>query len=111
MAHYAKLDENNVVQEVIVFGDDIEPGVPESPLPEGWRWMQTSYNNNIRKRFAAKGMLYNQSIDAFITPQPFSSWTFNSETASWDSPIARPTDGDASDYTWNESTQSWDLIE
>lgn len=110
MAHYAKLDENNVVQEVVVFGNDIEPGVPQAPLPEGWKWMQTSFNNNIRKRFAGKGMLYNESLDAFICPQPFPSWTLNTETASWDPPVARPTDNDPSDYIWNESTQSWDSI-
>lgn len=110
MAHYAKLDENNVVQDVVVFSNNIEPGVPQAPLPEGWRWMQTSYNNTIRKRFAGKGMLYNEELDAFIHPQPFSSWTLNTETANWEAPVAKPNDGDPSDYTWNEQTQSWDSV-
>jgi hypothetical protein len=107
MAHYAKLNENNIVQEVIVFDNDIEPGVPQAPLPEDWRWMQTSYNANIRKKFASKGDTYNEELDAFVSPKPANSWTLNTSTCKWEAPVAKPSDDQ--DYNWNESTQSWDL--
>jgi hypothetical protein len=111
MAHYAKIDNNNIVQEVLVFGDDIEPGIPSAPLPEGWRWIQTSYNANIRNKFAGKGDTYNEEYDVFLTPKPAPSWTLNTENFGWEPPVPMPEDWDDVYYRWNEETQSWDTLE
>ena len=111
MAHYAFLDENNLVTEVIT-------GIDETELIEGLdteTWYgnfrnqvckRTSYNNNIRGIFAGVGYLYNQTEDIFITPQPYPSWI---RTGSfWNAPILYPTDNKK--YIWNEENQTWDLI-
>ncbi len=114
MAHYAFLDENNIVTEVITGIDETE--LIEGLDPETWygnfrgqTCKRTSYNHNIRKRYAGIGYTYNETLDAFITPKPYASWTLNEETCDWEAPVAYPT-GDGI-YTWNESTTSWDLIE
>ena len=114
MAHYAFLDENNIVTEVIVGIDETE--LIEGLDPETWygnfrgqTCKRTSYNHNIRKRYAGIGYTYNETLDAFITPKPYASWTLNEETCDWEAPVAYPT-GDGI-YTWNESTTSWDLVE
>ena len=111
MAHYAFLDENNIVTEVIV-------GIDETELIEGLdteTWYsnsrgqvckRTSYNGNIRKNYAGIGYTYDPVNDWFYTPQPFASWTLDSD-ANWQAPVSYPTDDQ--DYTWNESTLSWDL--
>jgi hypothetical protein len=114
MAHYAFLDENNIVTEVI-------PGIDENELiedkdPETWygefrgqRCVRTSYNGNIRKNYAGIGYKYDEDLDAFIPPQPFLSWTLNEETCSWEPPIPYPTDQRF--YLWNEQDTSWNLVE
>jgi hypothetical protein len=113
MAHYAFLDENNIVTEVIT-------GIDETELIEGLdteTWYgnfrgqvckRTSYNGNIRKNYAGIGMSYDSTIDAFIAPKPYSSWTLD-EDAQWQAPTPYPEDDGI--YTWNESTLSWDLVE
>jgi hypothetical protein len=114
MAHYAFLDENNIVTEVIVGIDETE--LIEGLDPETWygnfrgqTCKRTSYNHNIRKRYAGIGFTYNETLDAFIPPKPYNSWILNEETCDWEAPVAYPT-GDGI-YTWNESTLSWDLAE
>lgn len=111
MAHYAKIDNNNIVQEVLVFGNDIEPGVPKMPLPDGWRWIQTSFNSKIRNKFACIGDTYSDEYDVFISKKPAESWSLNTETFKWDSPIPLPEDWDDVQYIWNEQDQSWDPVE
>lgn len=121
MAHFAKLDDNNIVIDVNVVNNDV---VNNLPFPESepigidfltqWsggytNWKQTSYNNNFRKRYAGIGYTYDTSLDAFIAPQPYPSWTLDPVTTNWVAPVPYPTDG--KDYTWNESTQSWDLVD
>lgn len=113
MAHYAFLDENNIVTEVIVGIDETE--LIEGKDPETWysefrgqRAVRTSYNANIRKNYAGIGFVYDAALDAFIPPQPYSSWTLDEELAQWQPPTPRPTDG--LDYYWNEESQSWNLI-
>jgi len=64
----------------------------------------------LRKNFAGIGMTYDKERDAFIPPQPFSSWTLNEETCLWECPVQRPTD-ETKNYSWNESTTSWDIVE
>ncbi len=114
MAHYAFLNNNNIVTEVIT-------GINETELIEGLdteTWYgnfrgqvckRTSYNNNIRKNYAGIGYTYDTARDAFIAPKPFNSWVLDEETCRWEAPVAYPTDGDR--YTWNELTLSWDLVE
>ena len=99
MAHFAQLDENNVVTQVIVVSNEDtsdsngveveEIGVAfcKKLLGADTNWKQTSYNNNMRVRYAGIGYSYNAELDAFIPPQPYASWTLDSETADWVSPL------------------------
>ena len=91
-------DSNGVEQEVI--GIDFLTKLTGYPV-----WKQTSYNKNIRKNFAGIGYTYDEDRDAFIAPQPFSSWILDEDTCLWEAPIAYPTD--SKDYKWNEDTTSW----
>ena len=115
MAHFAELDSNNVVLRVVVVDtkdNSTADGVEKESIGQafcerlfGGRWVQTSYNNKIRKRYAGVGFTYNETLDAFIAPQPFPSWTLDNTTADWVSPIPMPNDGKV--YIWDEATQSW----
>ena len=114
MAHYAFLDENNIVTEVIVGIDETE--LIEGKDPETWygefrgqTCKRTSYNNNIRKNYAGIGYTYDAERDAFIPPKPFDSWVLNEETCRWEAPTPYPEDGN--DYTWDEETTSWVAVE
>lgn len=119
MAHFAELDANNVVTRVIVVGNadtSDANGVEKEHIGAafcerllGGTWKQTSYNGNMRKRYAGIGFTYNEALDAFVPPKPFASWTLNNTTADWQAPVAMPTDG--KNYVWNESTLSWDESE
>jgi hypothetical protein len=113
MAHYAFLDENNVVTEVITGVDEAE--LIEGKDPETWygefrnqTCKRTSYNGNYRKNYASVGFTYNSGLDAFIAPRPFSSWLLNTETCTWQAPKPYPTDG--STYDWNETELTWVLV-
>ena len=110
MAHFAEIDENNIVIRVLVTNND-EPNEGYDWLVEnlGGTWIQTSYNGNIRKHFAGIGFNYNQELDAFIPPRPFDSWTLNEQTCQWQSPTTYPTDGFT--YLWNESELAWELAD
>ena len=108
MAHFAELDENNIVLRVIVVSDEHEAdGANWCNNLLGGRWIQTSYNNRIRKRYAGIEYSYNEDLDAFIPPKPYSSWVLNTETADWEAPIPYPTDGN--DYIWDEENLEWIL--
>ena len=106
MSHFAKIDSNNIVTEVIVAEQDF---INSGAVGDSFLWIQTSYNNNFRKNFAGIGYTYDKTRDAFIPPQPFPSWTLNEETCLWECPVAYPDDGNM--YNWNEETQTWDLQE
>lgn len=110
MAHFAELDENNIVVQVLVTDNDY-PNEGYDWLIEtfGGTWVQTSYNSTIRKNFAGAGFTYDEARDAFIPPQPFQSWTLDEETCQWVSPVAYPTDGKI--YTWNEENTNWEEVE
>jgi hypothetical protein len=117
MAHFAKLDENNVVLEVHVVSNaaldssnEEESGIAFLTEWSGGysNWKQTSYNHTFRKHYAGVNFTYNESLDAFIPPKPFSSWIFDEETYLWASPVERPTEGGP--YSWNEETLSWDEV-
>ena len=117
MAHFAQLDENNVVTQVIVVhnnellddnGQESEArGIAfcKSLFGENTSWIQTSYNGNIRKNYAGIGYTYDQGRDAFIAPKPFPSWTLKEDVCQWEAPVSMPTDG--SRYIWDEETLSW----
>jgi hypothetical protein len=109
MAHYAFLDENNVVTEVIVGKDETE--LIDGLTPEEWygnfkgqTCVRTSYNHNIRKQYAGIGYSYNETSDVFVCPQPYPSWSLD-ENYDWQAPIELPADG--KHYSWDESNQSW----
>lgn len=113
MAHYAFLDENNIVTEVIVGKEENE--IIDGLTPEEWyanfrgqRCIRTSYNGNIRKNYAGIGFIYNEERDAFIPPKPFDSWTLNEELCIWKSPIEYPNNGKL--YFWNEEILNWEEI-
>jgi len=118
VAHFAKLDENNVVTQVIVVANkdtSDASGVEKEHIGAafcerlfGGTWKQTSYNGNMRKNYAGIGFSYNADIDAFVPPKPFASWTLNNDTAQWEAPTPMPDDGQM--YTWNEETTSWDVV-
>ena len=128
MAHFAQLDENNVVTQVIVVSnEDIsdsngveveEIGVAfcKKLLGADTNWKQTSYNNNFRVRYAGIGYSYNAELDAFIAPKSFESWVLNTETADWESPVGpAPTLTEAetearSFYRWDEEAGAWELF-
>ena len=111
MAHYAFLNEDNIVTEVITGKDETEliEGLDTETWYGNFRGQvckRTSYNNNIRGTYAGIGFSYDQSEDIFITPQPYPSWT--RKGSFWNAPVQYPSDGKK--YSWNEENQSWDLI-
>jgi|TARA_B100001093_G_scaffold471573_1_gene493962 hypothetical protein len=114
MAHFAKIDENNIVVQVVVVSNDVatdeQAGITflQNLYKNTATWKQTSYNNNIRKNFAGIGYTYDSSKDAFISAQPYSSWTLNNDTCRWEAPVAYPDDD--KQYRWNEDTTSWDAV-
>ena len=118
MAHFAELDENNIVTKVIVVhNNELMDGEIESEVKGvsfcaslfgHTNWIQTSYNNNIRKQFAGVGYTYDDVNDVFVVPQPYPSWTLD-ENHDWQPPSPKPDDENI--YTWNEETLSWDLVE
>jgi len=114
MAHYAFLDENNIVTEVI-------PGRNEWEVVDGisdWEahygafrgqvCKRTSYNNNYRKNYAGVGYYFDDARDAFIAPKPYESWLLDEETCIWEAPTPMPTDGGF--YMWVEDDLNWQVI-
>jgi hypothetical protein len=113
MAHFAQLDETNIVTQVIVVNnnelliDGVESeakGIEFCQSLFGGNWVQTSYNKNFRKNYAGIGFIYDLTLDAFYAPQPYSSWVLD-EDAIWQAPVAYPTDGKT--YLWDETTLQW----
>ena len=111
MAHYAFLNDNNIVIEVITGRDEWEviDGISdwEAYYEEfrGQKCKRTSYNGNIRKNYASIGYIYDEAKDAFIPPQPFASWVLNEDTCLWEAPVEYPSDGKT--YIWDEDKASW----
>jgi hypothetical protein len=115
MAHFAKLNDNNIVEEVIVvhnnelldeLGNESEQkGIDFCINLFGGRWIQTSYSASLRKNYAGQGFLYDPIRDAFIEPQPYPSWILNENTCQWDAPVPYPLDSKS--YLWDESMVNW----
>ena len=129
MAHFAKLNSDNIVTEIIVVANAVledADGVEQEALGITFLtnfsghnlWKQTSYNTRdgvhalggtpFRKNYAAIGDTYDESRDAFYGPTPYASWVLNDDTCLWEAPVAKPDDG--KEYTWNEDTTSWDAV-
>ena len=126
MAHFAQIGyENNVLRVSVVRNEDILDGNGNESEEVGIQflksvhghltnWLQTSYNNTFRFRYAGIGMIYDNQHDVFLLPQPYPSWTLNTETYLWEPPVPEPElteeqrDGGSS-YEWNEETQEWKL--
>ena len=114
MAHFAELGENNTVLRVIVVSNDdcldAEGNESEAVGAEfcrnllGGTWKQTSYNGNMRFRYAGIGYTYNSELDAFISPKPYPSWSLGNETAAWEAPVPKA-GGDL--WAWDEDGQVW----
>jgi hypothetical protein len=114
MAHFAKLNDSNVVTEVIVVHNNellvngVESEVKGIEFCQslfGGQWVQTSYNANFRKNYAGIGDIYDPIRDAFIKQKPYESWVLNEETCKYNAPVDYPTD--KKNYYWNEETISW----
>ncbi len=109
MAHFAELDENNIVLRVLVTDNDFpNEGYDWLIANLGGTWVQTSYNATIRKNYAGIGYTYDSERDAFIAPKPFESWELDEDTCRWVAPIPYPTDGVI--YTWNEDKLDWEAV-
>ena len=112
MSHFAQLDENDMVTQVLVIEQDV---IDTGAFGDPTRFVKTSYNTYggvhflggtpLRKNFAGVGYKYDTELDAFIPPQAFPSWVLDKETCLWDAPVARPQDG--KQYEWNESNLAW----
>ena len=118
MAHYAFLDENNIVTEVIAGKDEGEDGIDWEQHYGAFRGQpckRTSYNTHggvhsgggtpYRKNYAGIGHTYDAERDAFIPPKPYASWLLNEDSCLWEAPVPYPNDGER--YTWDEATLSW----
>lgn len=108
MAHYAFLDANNIVIEVITGKDETDTSHDWEQYygnVRGQVCKRTSYNGNYRKNYAGIGYIYDADRDAFIAPQPFPSWVLDEATCRWNAPTPMPTDGKM--YSWDEPTLSW----
>ena len=115
MSHFAQIDGNNIVTQVIVIEQDVvDTGLFGDPNS----WIQTSYNTSggvhtqggtpLRKNYAGIGYTYDNTRDAFIPPKPFNSWTLNETTCLYEAPTPMPDDGKM--YSWDEETTSWTEI-
>lgn len=114
MAHFAEIDENNVVLQVVLVANEncLDNGVESESVGIafcvsllGGTWVQTSYNKNFRKNYAGIGFIYDVARDAFIPPKPFDSWLLDEEICQWKPPSPRPDDGKA--YNWIEESLAW----
>ena len=125
MAHFAELDENNVVIQVIVINNDDmldENGEEQEHLGVakcqevfgGGIWKQTSYNKSFRFKYAGIGDIYNSEHDVFVQAQPYNSWVLNQETYSWEAPVPKPeplNENGTHAWEWDEASTSWTWVE
>ena len=122
MAHFAQIDSDSIVTQVIVVADSDAPneaaGISfcQELLGADTNWVQTSYNDNIRFRYAGTGMKYDSTNDVFYEQQPYPSWSLNTSTWAWDAPVALPDDAGVDDvdnpteyvsYDWDEGSTTW----
>lgn len=101
MSHFAKIDKDNIVTQIIVAEQDF---INSGKVGDSFLWVQTSYNNNFRKQYAGIGYTYDKVNDVFISPKPYPSWALD-DNFDWQAPTSMPDDG--KNYTWNEDTKAW----
>lgn len=110
MAHYAELDETNVVLRVVVVNNAYEATEADGiawchAFFGGGTWVKTSYNGNIRKNYAGPGFTFDAARDAFIPIKPFASWVLDEETCTWTAPVPIP--DESGNWRWDEGSMSW----
>jgi len=103
MSHFAEI-KDGIVHRVIVAEQDF---INSGAVGDSFNWVQTSYNHNFRKQFAGTGYTYDKVNDVFVQPQPYPSWTLDSNH-DWQPPIPEPEEGL---HHWNEQTQTWDAVQ
>jgi len=120
MAHFAELDDSNVVLRVIVLNNNVildengneleELGIAfcKSLYGNDTNWKQTSYNNSFRKNYAAVGFTWREDLDGFVPPQNYTSWALNETTCRYEPPVSMPNDGNQ--YMWDEENTEWTLV-
>ena len=120
MAHFAKINSDNIVEQVIVVNNNVVQDILQRDVEQlgidfckklfgdETNWVQTSYNNNIRKQFAKIGDTYDKEKDKFISPHPFPSWVLD-ENDDWQAPTPKPEDDKS--YVWNEKDKTWDIVD
>lgn len=114
MSHFAQIDDNNIVTQVIVAEQDVIDTGLFGPVE---KWIQTSYNTHggvhslggtpLRKNYAGIGYTYNAQLDAFIPPKQYASWVLNTQTGLWEAPVPMPVEA-GKVFDWNEETQAWE---
>mgnify|MGYP003627722501 FL=1 len=119
MAHFAEINSNNEVLQVISVSNDVlldsngteveQQGIDFCAELLGGTWVQASYNAGFRKNFASKGYTFDTERDAFIPPKPHNSWVLDEETCNWAAPVTHASDGEH--YFWDEGNQRWVLDE
>ena len=122
MAHWAEVNENNIVTRVLVVGDDQDHRGQEflaDDLDLGGTWLKTSYNTQggvhtlggtpFRKNYAGIGYSYDETLDAFIPPKPFPSWLLNEDTCNWNAPVEMPVK-EGKFFVWNEELVNWEEL-
>ena len=102
MSHFAKINNSNIVTEVIVAEQDF---INSGAVGDSFLWVQTSYSGSFRKNYASVGDTYDKSKDAFIEPKPYPSWVLDEATCRWKAPTDMPDDGEM--YSWDEDTTAW----
>jgi len=120
MAHFAEINSEGIVQRVIVVDnkDTLDENGQESEAVGvafcnnllGGIWKQTSYNATIRKNYAGIGYFYDEELNSFIPPKPYSKWILNEETAQWEAPVPMPEGEEEDRYVWNDNKGEWEKI-
>ena len=117
MAHFAQLNQDNIVTQVVVVSDvdtcneegyeveEIGQQFLKNMYGDYTRWVKTSYNNKIRKNYAGIGYTYNEELDAFIPPKPFESWVLDENICQYVAPVPMPDPNKF--YMWDEENQKW----
>jgi hypothetical protein len=112
MAHFAEIDDNNIVLRVLVVPNEEEHRGQDylsNDVQLGGRWIQTSYNANFRKMYAGIGYTYNKELDIFLPPKPYESWILNKELEQWEPTIGMPEYIEGKVSTWDEENQKWNI--
>jgi len=110
MAHFAQIDDNNVVVNILTVPDEQQSRGQDylaNDLQLGGRWIQTSYNGNVRKMYAGVGYIYNEEFDFFLPPKPYPSWELDTYLRKWTPPVVRPENVEGKVWIWDEENGEW----